>query len=89
MTIRDEKERVMTAAEIKNFQKILAEVGSRKRRGVIQIFTLEDKGGGHFRTDGIMFGNDVPKVHILKTFLKALEINPLEVLLALNQLQEK
>ncbi len=78
----------MTASEIKKYQQIVADVGSRKIKGFMSIFIAKDDSTG-VRTSGIVFGNDVAKRNVLINVIRGLGMNPLEVLLVLNEMQKK
>lgn len=76
----------MSAKEIKHFQKLLADIGSRKSRGVVYIIQSADKltkkgGKEGYMADGVLLINKMSASTVVSNLVQKLEISPLHLLM--------
>lgn len=72
----------MDAAYIRKMQKLVADIGSHKRRGAIYIISPagEPDKQGKVKATGVMFMHKMANATVLGTMLRHLEVDPLTVL---------
>ncbi len=76
--------RKMTAPEIKELQKMAADIGSGKKSGYIFIATTEDTPKG-IHMEGTAFIHNSNKMNILTTIIENLQLSPLETAVAFRE----
>ncbi len=78
---------ILTAAEIKKFQKVISDVGTRKKEGFIFVAVKgkpDKEHPGESAADGVLFTSGVSPRALVGTLIGKLEMGPLEVLSILS-----
>lgn len=83
----DMGEAAMTSKMIKDMQKLVADIGSRKIRGTIYITAPSDKTAGKsaVRATGCVFLNKVSPVNVVGNLVSNLGIDPITLMLIAAQ----
>lgn len=99
LATEDHRGENMNAATIERMQKLVAEIGDRKRQGFVYILSSKSEPtvlvgeiAKAAEADGVLFFNDFTARDMLGNFLQATKLNPMSVLgvvQAVQDLQEK
>lgn len=80
-TRKDNGSAALSAAEIVRYQKILANVGSRKVPGFIYMSEVGESVKGGKKADGLVFIHNISAINVACNLLDSLKIDPMMIAL--------